>query len=175
MRIDCRNKWKRVCVLLLITGGAVWHFATRFYNSESQTVERIIEKREWDDSEMARCWVQTFFSPQPQSTKEKVLNHLKRRYDAMERPRQLNVVREETSLFLDELIAKYREISQAKRQATVKVIEFMLQSALKNPRHSAGSGEPEQKRDPETEKIVQEEFLLAVGQKLTSRDTGLPA
>lgn len=173
MRIDFpRRRWKfwgSAIAVLLIAAGALWFAAARRRNSEPRTPAEVLAKTKWSDAELARCMVRTLFAKEDRPTKEKMFAHLKRQYEALDRSRQLNVVREGTRFVLDELIAKYREMPPEKRLATVRFIDMMMKKAPKHPPRNAAPA-PGQKRDPEAEKIVQEEILYAVNQKLTSRE-----
>ena len=170
--VDFIRRWKiwgSVAVVLLIAAGVWWFVAARRQNPEPRTPAEVLAKTKWSDAELARCMVRTAFAKEDQPTKEKMFAHLKRQYEALDRSRQLNVVREGARFVLDELIAKYREMPPEKRLATVRFIDMMMKKAPKHPPRNAGPP-PGQKRDPEAEKIVQEEILYAVNQKLTSRE-----
>ena len=165
-----RTIWCSAVAVLLIAAGVLWFVAVRRKNPvEPRTPAEVLAKTKWSDAELARCMVRTLFAKEDRPTKERMFAHLKRQYEALDRPRQLNVVREGTRFVLDELIAKYREMPPEKRLATVRFIDMMMKKAPKHPPRNAAPP-PGQKRDPEAEKIVQEEILYAVNQKLTSRE-----
>ena len=161
--------WSSAAAILLIAAGTWWFVAAHRRNPEPRTPAEVLAKTKWSDAELARCMVRTAFAKEDQPTKEKMFAHLKRQYEARERSRQLNVIREGARFVLDELIAKYRAMPPEKRLATVKFISMMMKKAPKHPPRNAGPP-PGQKRDLEAEKIVQEEILHAVNQKLTSRE-----